>query len=168
MLPSNSYRAYVDNSLLGSSPTDLIVALYEGAIEATRQAARCLESGDVWGRSKAISKAHNILTELFISVDCEKGGSLSHNLRRLYAYMQSRLLAAHAQKSGEALLEVERLLSNLLEAWRVVAAKTARLMAESAIPVMQPKREEEEMPMMPYGGYFAEPVDKLSRLAFSF
>lgn len=165
MLP-NSYQAYVDNSVVGSSPTQLIVALYEGAIEATRQAARCLETGDVWGRSKAVSKAHNILTELYISVDCEKGGELSSNLRRLYAYMQSRLLDGHAKKSGEALAEVDRLLSNLLEAWRVVAAKSARL-AEPAIPAAPQAREEEGMPALPYGGYY-QPVDTFSQLAYSF
>src|SRR5579875_1573426 len=139
---------------------DLVIALYEGAIESTRQANQYFHSGDVWARSRAVSKAHKILTELLISVDLDKGGAVSQNLRKLYIYMQRRLLEAHAKQSPEAFAEVERLLSSLLDAWRVVAANTRR--AEAATFVSQ-DREMEGFQSAPYRGYLYEPMDTFSR-----
>ncbi len=122
MQSTDRYQAYVNNSLLGSEPIGLVVALYEGAIDAARYARRCLETGDHWGRSKAVSKAADILTELIISLDDDRGGAVSQNLRRLYAYMQFRLIEGHVKKSAEVFAEIERLLATLLDAWRVVAS----------------------------------------------
>lgn len=169
MVPGERYQAYIQNNLLGSHPLDLVTALYEGAIEATQDAARCLKTGDVWGRSKAVSKATNILTQLLVSLNHEKGGTLSRNLKRLYAYMQSRLIEAHANKSEKPLEEVERLLTTLLEAWRVVAAKERQ--AEQPLGELTTNIAalgEDHLPAVPYGGYFYEPVDTFSRTAVTF
>ena len=170
MLASNRYQAYVQNSVLGSNPVELITALYEGAIEATEQAQRCLESGDILGRSKAISKAANILTELLVSLNDEKGGNISQNLRRLYAYMHTRLIEAHTKQSAEPLREVVRLLDKLLDAWRVVAAKTAEADRQAAAELKsnQPRPVAESGEAKPYGGYFYEPADPFSRVAATF
>lgn len=170
LVASDRYQAYVQNSVLGSNPVELITALYEGAIEATQQAERCLEAGDIWGRSKAISKAANILTELLVSLNDEKGGKLSLNLKRLYAYMHTRLIEAHAKQSAEPLREVARLLNKLLDAWRVVAAKTAEADRQAAAELKgyQPRSVAQGGDAMPYGGYFYEPVDPFSRVAATF
>ncbi|MBV9183344.1 MAG: flagellar export chaperone FliS [Acidobacteria bacterium] len=120
-----SYHAYTQMSVLGAEPVKLIIALYQGAIEAGSTAIKCIEAGDVLGRSKAISKAVNILTELIVSLDPQKGGELASNLRRLYSYMQQKLLQAHFHASGEAIAEVERLLKSLLEAWYTVDERTS-------------------------------------------
>jgi flagellar secretion chaperone FliS len=114
------YQTYINNGVVGSSPVQLVVAMYEKAIACTQQARSCLESGDVWGRAKAISRAVSILTELIASLDPEVGGELGPNLDRLYHYMQRRLQEAHIKKSAEPLTEVEGLLKNLLTAWYTV------------------------------------------------
>lgn len=125
MTSNNFYAEYSQSNLLGASPMHLIVALYEGVTEAVEQARECLTSGDVWGRSRAISKAVNILTELMCSLDHQKGGEISANLKRLYSYMQQRLLLAHSTKSAEPMIEVEKLLRDLLESWRTVSLQPA-------------------------------------------
>ncbi len=167
MIPGDRYQAYLQDSVLGGNPVDLIRALYEGAIEATQEAGRCLKTGDMWGRSKAVTKATNILTELLISLDHEKGGALSLNLKRLYAYMQSRLLDAHVKQSAEPLQEVERLLNTVLEAWRTVAAKTAEAEQQSRQDVkpLVAQAATAETAAMPYGGYLYEPVAASARIA---
>lgn len=173
MLSGDRYQAYVQDSVLGSTPVDLVRALYEAAIEATQEAGRCLITGDMWGRSKAVSKATNIVSELMMSLNHEKGGALSQNLKRLYAYMQSRLLDAHIKQSAEPLQEVERLLNTLLEAWRVVVAKTAQAeqaeqkSREAAAPSVA-YAASDDSPAMPYGGYLYEPAGAASRIAFTF
>ena len=170
MLPGDRYQAYIQDSVLGSSPVDLIRALYEAAIAATQEAERCLKTGDIQGRSKAISKATNILTHLLFSLNHEKGGELSQNLKRLYVYMQSRLLNAHVKQSAEPLQEVERLLNTLLEAWRVVVAKTAEAEQQSreALTPSVAYAAAGDSAALPYGGYQYEPLGAVSRIAFTF
>ena len=158
----NPYAAYSQSSMVGASPLQLVTRSYEGMIRAVQQAQQCFACGDIMGRSKAITKAVSILTELMISLDHQKGGEISGNLKRLYSYMQQRLLMAHAQKKTEPLVEVIGLLSNLLEAWKVVEQKSAPEVqpdaSQALITATAPAVETEER-LAAYGGYFGETRD---------
>jgi len=162
------YQTYVEGSLLAGNPVRLVVALYEGAIDSVRRARTCFEQGDIWGRGQAVSRAVNILAELISSLDHTKGGEVSANLKRLYDYMQRRLLEAHATKTKEPFDEVEKLLGELLEAWVVVAEQSA-----ASQPIQQPEAPapyapvESEEPLT-YAGYLYEPAETFSRAAFTF
>jgi flagellar secretion chaperone FliS len=143
----------------------LVVALYEGALEAARAAARCVESGDILGRSKAVNKALRILTELLVSLDYEKGGEISLSLKRLYGYMQTRLIEAHARQAAGPLREVETLLGTLMVGWRGASNGAP----QSAI--VHPPSETlagVETQAMPYAAYWSEPLETRSGAAFSF
>lgn len=159
----NPYQAYVEGSVSSQHPMRLVVALYEGALEATRNAGRCLEKGDIWGRSKAVNKALALLTELLVSLDYEKGGEISLSLKRLYGYMQTRLIEAHARQTVEPFHEVEKLLGTLKEGWSVASESLPseeHEMRESAL--------NEEAQAVPYGAYWSEPVEAASGAVFSF
>ncbi len=107
--------------MLSNNSLELVVALYEGALNAGRSARLCLAGGDIWGRTKAINKAIAILTELMVSLNHEKGGELAGNLKRLYSYMQCRLIEAHTRKMAAPIEEVEGLLTTLLDGWKQAA-----------------------------------------------
>lgn len=156
MFQDDPYKAYLDNNVATGNPVGLVTALYEGAIKAIQQARHCLETNDIWGRSKAISKAVDILTELVLSLDHDKGGDLSTRLKNLYCYMQQRLLSAHASQEDEPMAEVIGLLSNLLDGWYKVADKLAQESNETARGRAEPSRDEgSDTPAMPYGYDFA-------------
>ncbi len=154
-MAENPYAAYSQSSLVGASPLQLVTRSYEGAIGAVQQAKQCFASGDIMGRSKAITKAVSILTELMISLDHQKGGEISVNLKRLYSYMQQRLLTAHTQKIEEPLIEVVGLLSNLLEAWKTVELKSRAESVSGTSQALIPAPEAEDR-AVEYGGYFSE------------
>jgi flagellar protein FliS len=160
----NPYQAYVEGNVSSQHPVRLVVALYEGALEATRKAGRCLETGDIWARSKAVNKALAILTELLVSLDYEKGGEISLSLKRLYGYMQTKLIEAHARQAGEPFREVEKLLGTLIEGWSF---------ASESLPRAEGAGEEYATPesaqSLPYGAYWSEPAEAaVSGAAFSF
>jgi flagellar protein FliS len=170
MPQSDPYGAYIEGQVLDSDPVHLVVALYEGAIDATRRARTCLETGDIWSRSKATSKAMNILIELSTSLDHQKGGVISYNLARLYRYMQQKLMEGHAQKKAEAYQEVERLLETLLEAWRKVAKERSTALvpalaieSRGALPDSEP-----EAATACYADYFADTAAASPGMAFLF
>jgi flagellar secretion chaperone FliS len=131
---TDPYQAYVEGSVFSGNPLSMVIALYEGTIDAIRKANECLVTGDAWGRSKAITKAIKLLTQLLVSLDYKQGGEISTNLKRLYSYIQCRLLEAHAKKAEEPLQEAERLLNTLLEGWRVAAEKMHHLPEPGTAP----------------------------------
>jgi|YNPBryBLVA2012_1023415.scaffolds.fasta_scaffold00048_30 flagellar protein FliS len=110
--------AYLESKILSADPLELIRILYQAALEAVAEARRCLAEGDIPGRSRQISRAHGILTELALSINHEAGGALSRSLAELYDYMQRRLIEAHLNQSDPPLSEVAGLLGTLLEGWR--------------------------------------------------
>lgn len=168
---SDPYQAYAEGSLLNSDPVRLVISLYEGAIKSARQARECLKAGDIRGRSQSITRVVQILAELMASLDHEKGGEVSQNLKRLYSYMQGRLLEAHAKKAEEPIVEVEQLLSTLLEGWQGVAeSQQAALRSEMHVQkpsAMQESGADTSKQEPGYGGYF-DRTPVASELAFTF
>lgn len=167
----NPYQAYTEGSIFSDSPLNLVVALYEGAIDATSQAESALRSGNIMGRSRAINKAISILTELLVSLDHERGGEISQNLERLYSYMQARLLAAHAHQAAEPIAEVSKLLATLLEGWR--GARMAQSSIAELAPAIAPAAAESHSSVAyasasQYGGYQEDGFASFSNGAYSF
>lgn len=160
---------YAQSSLLEANPLQLIIALYDGAISATEQAKAALVSGEDMARSRSITKAVSILAELMCSLDHEKGGEISANLKRLYSYMQQRLLLAHATKAVEPMNEVTGLLTSLLDSWRQVSGTNQGFSSEGnaltkAAAVCAPEPEAE----FSYGGYFFDSAETMGREVYSF
>lgn len=111
-----------ETSIRGSDPYNLVILLLEGSLEAMRQARSAIEAKDIERKSNLITKAIEIINDgLSASLNIEEGGSIAANLKALYDYMVSRLLHAHINNDLNAILEVEGLLSEILEAWREIS-----------------------------------------------
>lgn len=123
----------VETGVMAASPHKLIVMLFDGAVAAVRSALVHMTAGNIPEKGKAISKAIQIIENgLRASLDRKAGGQIGENLDALYEYMQHRLLLANLQNEPEILLEVERLLNELREAWNAIGAPAN---ASSAAPV---------------------------------
>jgi flagellar protein FliS len=165
----NFYTMYAQASLLEANPLQLIIALYDGAISATEQAKAALVSGEDMVRSRSITKAVSILAELMCSLDHEKGGEISANLKRLYSYMQQRLLLAHATRAAEPMSEVAGLLSTLLETWRQASCTNPGFSPEgNALTKAGAVCASEQEAGFSYGGYFLESAETMGREVYSF
>lgn len=125
---------YLQDSLLTTDPVELIRMLYQIALNSIDRAMEHLRDGDAMARSRAVSKAHEAVTELLTSLDHEKGGPLSRQLASLYLFVQEQLLAAHAKKSEQMLHDARRVLATLAEAW-------------SSLEATQPATRAEEQPI---------------------
>ncbi len=166
-IDNNPYQAYTVGSLFSGNPVNLVIALYQGAIDAAQQAERALQAGDIPGRTKAINKAVSILSELIVSLDYERGGEISQNLKRLYGYMQKQLLTAHYRQSAEPIAEVSRLLGTLLEGWRG-AARTEMGATEMAAQPSEPAAKQPAWGDSFYGGYLDDAAGARPNTAYSF
>jgi flagellar protein FliS len=121
---NNGHDAYLESKVLSADPLELVHLLYQGCTQAVRDARHYLQQGEIAARSRAITKACEILIELSASLDHTRGGEIATRLARLYAYMQERLLEANMRQSDEPLAEVLGLLTTLAEAWQSVRPAT--------------------------------------------
>jgi len=111
---------YFEQMILSASPIELIRLLYQRAIASVTDARDHLRGGRIRERAQAITRAYAILTELLVSLDAKKAPELAANLRRLYCYMQERLIEANLKQKDGPLEETGRLLTTLADAWREV------------------------------------------------
>jgi flagellar protein FliS len=139
---ANAYaRVGVETGVMGASPLRLVVMLYQGARQAIAQARMHLQQGgatSVAARGKAISKAIRIIESgLQASLNVEAGGEIGERLHALYSYMTRRLLEANVQQSEDMLVEVDRLLATLEEAWIGIGPEIARMAAQPSAEAMR-------------------------------
>ena len=106
--------------------------LYDGAIrsinialESFKKDAKKLD--DISGN---IMKAQDIITELMVSLDFDKGGEIAKNLYNLYVFMNRQLLEANIRKDDKPLTNVKTLLCELREVWVEIAKKNRFSMIE--------------------------------------
>jgi len=121
----HGYQSNLEVEVLSASPLELVVMLYEGAIQATQQARRHMDAQQDRLRAREISRAVLILQELSTSLDRRSGGDLARQLVELYDYMQRRLNEANLHRVPAHLEEVADLLRTLKRGWQVVHAAEA-------------------------------------------
>jgi flagellar protein FliS len=123
----NPLNAYKETQIKTANQGKLIVMLYDGAIKNLNLAVKSFSSShrkyDVI--SNAILKAQDIISELMVSLDFDKGGEISRNLFSLYTFMNNQLLNANLKKERKPVEEVKKMLMELREAWAEIAAKGA-------------------------------------------
>jgi flagellar protein FliS len=126
---ANAYaRTYRTNAVLTASPGQLVLMLYDGVLKSLALAREAFaRPGDDPRRIEVINqqliKAQNILLELQAGLNLEAGGEFAQTMHRLYDYHTRRLLQANLQKKVEPVIEVERLVTELRDAWAEMLGK---------------------------------------------
>jgi flagellar protein FliS len=136
-LGANAYaKVSVETGVTAASPHKLVMMLFEGAMVAIATAKQLMQTGDIPGKGKAISKAINIIDNgLRASLDQKAGGDIAKNLYDLYEYMSNRLLLANLQNDQGALDEVYGLIKGLKDAWEAIGDSPAPV-AEVPMPAI--------------------------------
>lgn len=124
----NAYKKVgVESKVIGADPHQLISMLFQGALLAIANAKREMLHKEIAAKGKSISKAIAIIGEgLNASLDRRVGGELAQNLSSLYDYMVRRLVDANLKNDVTILDEVERLLTELMEAWDGIRPNNAQ------------------------------------------
>lgn len=120
-------NAYRQTEVQASSPLELVVMLYDGALRFTAEARLAIERGDIAARRVAIDRALAIIIHLQSTLDLEQGGAIAAELHRLYDYVSRRLLDASMQNSVTPIDDARKVLQSLREGWQGAAraAKTS-------------------------------------------
>jgi flagellar protein FliS len=116
-------RQYQQTQILTSSGTQIIVLLYDAAIQSIESAKVGIESRNLQEKGRTIGKAISIVGELNSVLDFERGGDIATSLHRLYDYMLAELMTANVRNDVRHLAGPLRCLITLREGWREVAAQ---------------------------------------------
>lgn len=116
-------KNYKQMAITTASPTQILIMLYEGAIQNVKKAIIAIEQKNIPEKGKYIGKAHDIINELTASLNHEVGGDVSKDLERLYNYMVSQLLKANVESVKEPLISVQQNLETLLEGWKAAVVQ---------------------------------------------
>ncbi|MDR2028177.1 MAG: flagellar export chaperone FliS [Treponema sp.] len=133
MAYTNALAAYRETRIKTASQGQLIIMLYD---EAIRQLDRGLEllalnaSGKkdpsrIEQIGKAVLKTQEIISELMVSLDFERGGDIAKNLFALYTWFNQELLEANIAQDLKRINSVHAMLSDLRGTWAEVIAKNA-------------------------------------------
>ncbi len=115
-------RTYRANSILTASPGQLVLMLFDGALNALAIArAACDDNSGNPRRVEVIHtqlvKAQKIIAELQGTLNMEAGGEFARTMYGLYDYYDRRLVEANIKKQSAPIAEVERLLGEVRNAW---------------------------------------------------
>jgi len=137
-MASSKVAAYRREEMAGKSPLELVIQVYDGAISAFRAAADRYRSDDAAGGREQLERAQTFVTHLYTTLDAERGGDISAQLGRLYAYVINRISVAAATGDPGVIDDNIAILNNLREGWIGLRAQSADPAPRGPAPAAAP------------------------------
>lgn len=131
MTPQRGTAHYRKTQVQSSTPLELVVMLYDGALAFMRIAHAAIERRDIPARRDALGRTIAIVSELQSTLNMEQGGEVAATLDDLYAYVNARLLQAASENEVAPLNAAIRVFEGLRDAWATVAAQPAASSAQT-------------------------------------
>lgn len=126
---ANSYRKTQINT---ASPGQRVVLMYEGLVKELKKG----KSGIVKSKTdiSAMEVAHNalslssqIILELRLALDMEKGGEIAQNLQSLYDFWITQISEANTQKDAKMLNPIITMAEELRDTWKEATTKARKV-----------------------------------------
>lgn len=114
-----------------STPGELLLALYDGMFRFLNGAKYCYEKGERAKGSELVTKAHAVISELYLALDHSKAPELCAQLGSVYDFCLSHLTQANVEASADKVADVIRVLTPLREAWHLAVPKAAQEAAQA-------------------------------------
>lgn len=116
---ANPYlKEYKKNQIETATPEEILILLYDGAIQFLNKAKIAIEEKDGAACQKNLFSCEKILIEFMNTLDMERGGDLALNLLALYKYMYDILIKVNLSKDISKIDEVLKHLRGLRETWQ--------------------------------------------------
>lgn len=117
----NAALAYQNNKINTSSPAELTLMLYEGAIKFCNIAIAAIEERDISKANANIIKAEKIITELRATLNYNY--VVAHDFKKVYDYIYDGLVDANIRKDKDILEEVLDNIRGMRDTWKEVMKK---------------------------------------------
>ena len=118
---ANPWKSYRQIATQTAPPGQLVLMLYDGTLRFLERALAGFSHEDPAESNMAVhnnlQRAQDIIRELNLALNMERGGEVSATLRRLYDYFDRRIWESNMQKRPEGVREVIRHMTVLRDAW---------------------------------------------------
>ena len=119
----NKIKSYKEVRVNTASQGKIIVMLYDEIIQQIDRARDELmaKSRKYDKISAALIKARDVVTELMVSLNFDKGDKIAQGLFSLYHFFNAKLIEANVKKEVAPLNEIYPLISELRESWHKIS-----------------------------------------------
>ena len=120
----NRLDAYKETHIKTASGGKLILMIYNEAVRQLDIALEVIEKdgNNLESASNSIIKTQDLITELIVSLDFEKGGEIANSLFSLYMFFNKQLMEANMNKDVVILKNIRTYLVDLKSAWTQAVA----------------------------------------------
>lgn len=126
------YRQMNSQAAQYASPHQLILLLYNGAIESLSVAAGAIDKKDIELRGKHITRTISIVNGLRDMLDMHTGGEVAENLYSLYSYMAKEVFNAGFHNDLDTLENIRQMLMDIRGSWEKIPIDMHSISAQQA------------------------------------
>jgi flagellar protein FliS len=121
---TSSHASYRESAILTAPPEQLVIMLYDGCHRFLLQAISAMREGSVAEAGERLGRATAIIDELQCTLDLS-AGEVAQRLAGIYVFSRRHLAEGLCERDPEKLVQVDRLLGQLRDAWAQAAASLA-------------------------------------------
>ena len=126
---SNQAAAYRHREVAAATPGRLLLMVYDHILANLARAAVAHNNNLVEARVEAVAKARDGISELLATLDMEKGGAISTQLKSLYSFMLAELMDSGLKFDEKKVSRMAALIRELRDAFAVIVESTAKTSA---------------------------------------
>ncbi len=126
-MPHYQANAYKQTRVKTAGQGQIIVMLYDEALKQIDIAVELLRENtrELDKVNTAILKARDIITELMVSLDMERGGQFAAQMFSVYQWFNDQLMEGNLKKKSTPLITVRDMMSEIRTAWNEISRSTA-------------------------------------------
>ena len=109
-----------DTQTMYASPHQLMLMLFDGALEAMSLTIAAIQNKNFELRSKQNTRSITIINGMRECLDMDAGGELADNLYSLYEYMAQELFRASFKNDAETIRNIQTMLKDIRGSWEKI------------------------------------------------
>jgi len=123
---------YRETEVLTATPGQLVVLLYDHLLLSLRRARTAMDARDVEAQSASLEKGRDVLTELLVTLDRDRGGEVASNLAALYSFLLGELVQVGIRADVARLDRVTGMIGDLRDAFAQASTSVVASAAQTA------------------------------------
>lgn len=156
----NAQYTYQATQISTATKEQLLLITYDIGIRSCRIAENALDGADKTQdldlANREILRAQDVIRELMVTLNTEKGGEMAQNLMRLYDYMYQQLVEANIKKEAKNITAVRTMLEELKGTWEEALMKLLKEY-QAAHPEDEDLQIVKDIPVAPAAAHPAAP-----------
>ena len=133
MVLNHASNVYHRTAIETADPLQLIILCYDEAIIDLKNAKELHEKKEMDDAYRKIRHAQDIITELLVGLDYERGGDIARNLSRLYNFVLRQLIGINSRRDTAIYGHLVKILSELKDGWEAMRLNPDRIPVKAGL-----------------------------------